>query len=140
MSVSRFGIKSILISCLFFSFVSAEAKKEISESKENCVLLQPKEEKIWRLFGSVGFGAIFGVSDDIKDVVYTTSTPIKKNHTYDRFYFEVNFGTEFVFKSGNGFNILLDLDNQSLAIGANYLYEFTGKNKYAFITGLDIGK
>lgn len=139
---SNFSIKSILIFCLCVYFLGAESGEKISESKsEKPVITQPKEEKIWRLFGSVGFGGIFGVTDVFNTTLCSyLCTYIKEKQHYDRIYFEVDLGTEFIFKNGNGFNVFLDIDNQAFAIGANYVYELRGKYKFSFMSGFDIGK
>lgn len=134
---SDFTIRSILILCLCVCFLGAENK--VVEKTEPSVQPQKEASLDWRIFGGVGFGGVFGVTDVLSGTLFDNFNFKKKQH-YDRIFFEVDLGTEFVFNNGNGFNVLLDMDNQAFAIGANYVYELRGKYKYAFMSGFDIGK
>lgn len=133
-------LKSILIFCLTFVFLGAQSKETDAPITAPSEPSQEQRSFDWKAFISVEFGAMLGVNNTYTDTDSLSGAPLKRGlKNYDKPYFGVDLGAEFIFKNGNGFNVVLNLDNQAEAIGANYVYELTGQYKFAFITGLDIG-
>lgn len=134
--------KNILILCLCSYFLGAE---NIANKSANTSVTTPKKEEMfdWRIFVGAGFVGILGrnvrvASTTPKTFYSPTSSDLYYNSTLIGL--KGFLGTEFIFKDGNGFNILFEAGIPEVAFGANYVYELRGSYKLAFMSGLDIGK
>ncbi|PAF53690.1 hypothetical protein BKH42_04115 [Helicobacter sp. 13S00482-2] len=126
----HFVVKSVFMVCLCVYFLEAE---NAPVKGVNTPMIQPQKEAMfdWRIFGGVGFGMRFGSPS--YSISFESLTPIYLSA-------DAMIAPELIFKNGNGFNIFMDVEAHQWSLGANYVYEFTGKDKYAFMSGFDIGK